>query len=73
MAVYETILTDTQDKHTPPDKVLAVSVIGDEVFLSFNTYSETHDSQHMKTVEEISVNYYDLMRALGVVRVESRP
>lgn len=61
-----TILTDTDDNEAPPERVLTVQRVDDEVFLQFATYRESSDrTTLLPEGRQFTVDRYDMFRALG--------
>lgn len=69
MSVQTTLLTSPDETYSPPEKVLAVSVVGDRVFLEICDYNETYTDRHTVSDGQFSVNTRELLHALCMAPV----
>lgn len=78
MAIQQITLKDCLDRTEPPEKVLALAVVDDTVFVSINEWKNDHDTSTQKTTADIAVSSASLREALELlaadrVREDLRP
>ncbi len=61
-------LTDVDEQHAPPEKVLDLSVIGDEVSIAVRSYDESYTTSTLTAQGQIIVDWQSLLNVLMIGR-----
>lgn len=62
-------LINHDERYSPPERVLEVSLLDDVVFLVIGMYDETYTSNETKNITAIGIHKDDLTQALRALKV----